>query len=105
MPVTSFEGEDRRERFRLSHDRKVLVQARGRFSQVGTIQNITRSGLFFEAFGDYERGMTLDLTFPYDPSKFSSGRPQQAQVVRVVEIEGSLKKGVAVKLLSLFLKP
>ena len=101
-----FEGEDRRDRYRLSRETKVLVKVGSQFSHVGTIKNMSRTGMFFEAFGEYQRGMTMELTFPYDPSKPSAGeKPQHAEVVRVQEIEGSMKKGVAVKLLSLFLKP
>lgn len=105
MAKSSFEGVDRRERYRLSNETKVLIQAGRQFSQVGTIKNMTRGGMLFEAFGDYQRRMGLELTFPYDPSKAAGGRPQHAEVVRVQELEGSMKKGVAVKLLSLFLKP
>ncbi len=47
----------------------------------------------------------VEVVFPYEPAKSSFERPQQAEVVRVEEIQDSLKEGVAVKLLSVFLKP
>jgi len=100
-----FEGQDRRERYRVTNETKVLVQS-GKSTQVGSIKNMTRTGMYIEIFGDYQRGMTVQVTFPYDPMKAGAGaRPQHAEVVRVQEIEGSMKKGVAVKLLTLFLKP
>ncbi len=100
-----FEGQDRRERYRVTNETKVLVQS-GKSTQVGSIKNMTRTGMYFEIFGEYAPGMTVQVTFPYDATKPGEGaRPQHAEVVRVQEIEGSMKKGVAVKLLSLFLKP
>ncbi len=100
-----FEGVDRRGRYRLSSDTKILVQrVSSSSSQVGTIVNMTRNGLYFEVFGDYEPGMELHVWFPYDPTKPPAGNPQRAQVVRVQEIEGSMKKGVAIKVDTLFLK-
>ncbi len=103
-PKPKFEGEDRRQRYRLSKETKILVQA-GKRSELGSIQNMTRTGVFFLAFGDYQPGMNLEVTFPYHPSQPSVERPRHAEVVRVQEIEGSLKKGVAIKLLDMFLKP
>lgn len=101
-----FEGQDRRERYRVMNETKVLVKVGNLFSQVGTIRNMTRTGIFFEAFGEYQPGLTMEVTFPYDPNKPGAGaRPQHAEVVRVADIEGSMKKGVAIKLLGLFLKP
>lgn len=100
------EGQDRRERYRLIADTKVLVKNKDtESSEIGSLKNMTRTGLFFEGFGDYRPGMTVDVEFPYDPTKPALGRPQFAEVVRVIEVEGSIKKGVAVKLLNLFLKP
>ena len=89
-----FEGQDRRERYRLSKETKILVQTQNG-SQIGTIENMTRTGIFFLAFGDYQPGMGVEVTFPYDPSKATGQRPLHAEVVRVQDIEGSLKKGVA----------
>ncbi len=103
-PKPKFEGPDRRERYRLGKETKILV-AVGKRSEVGTIINMTRNGVFFLVFGEYERGMMLDVTFPYIPTQPSQERPQHAEVVRVQEMEGSIKKGVAVRLLNMFLKP
>ncbi len=103
-PKPKFEGEDRRQRYRLTKETKILVEA-GKRSEVGSILNMTKTGLFFLAFGDYQRGMNVQVTFPYNPSQPSVERPRHAEVVRVQEIEGSLKKGVAIKLLDMFLKP
>lgn len=98
-----YEGEDRRERYRLSTETKILV-ALGQSSQVGTIVNMTRNGVYFEAFGDYEPGMEIKVSFPYDPTKPQEVHQQRADVVRVREIEGSMKKGVAIKMSTIFLK-
>ncbi len=100
-----FEGPDRRQRYRVTNEVKILVKAGKLFSQVGSVKNLTRNGIFFEAFGDYQPGMGMEVMFPYDPSKPSMERPMSAEVVRVQEIEGSIKKGVAIKLLGIFLKP
>ena len=102
-----YEGSDRRQRYRLRKDIKILVEFKEVYqsSQVGTVKNLTRTGIFFEAFGEYQPGMTTDVVFPYDPAEPSLERPQQAEVVRVKQIQGSLKKGVAIKLLSVFRKP
>lgn len=99
-----FDGSDRRSRYRLSTATKVLVQGNNRFSEVATIVNMTRNGIYFEAFGEYQRGMTVKVTFPYNPVRPSVETPQHAEVVRVQEIAGSMKRGVAVKLLNVFLK-
>ena len=104
LPKVKFEGPDRRERYRLSKDVKILVKV-GKRSEVGTIINMTRNGLFFLAYGDYERGMNVEVQFPYNPSQPSGERPQHAEVVRVQDQEGSMKKGVAIRLLNMFLKP
>jgi len=107
MPEQRAEPEskaDRRARYRLKVDTKVLVST-GPKSEVATITNMTRNGIYFRVFGDYQPGMQVQLTFPYDPSKPSVERPQTGQVVRVEALEGSIKKGVAVKLLNVFLKP
>ena len=98
------EVSNRRDRYRLKSDAKILVKVSHLSSQVGTMRDLSRTGIFFRAFGDYQPGMTIEVVFPYDAVNASFQRPQQAEVVRVEEIEGSLKKGVAVKLLSLFLK-
>lgn len=100
-----FEGNDRRERYRLLRDTKVLVKNKDtQSSEIGTLKNMTRTGLYFEGFGDYQPGMSVSVTFPYDPTKPPQGLPQRAEVVRVRELVGSIKKGVAVRLLTLFLK-
>lgn len=99
-----YDGADRRQRYRLSKDTKILVKA-GRRTEVGAIQNMTRTGIYFEAFGEYHRGQMLDVTFPYHPAHLSTGKSQHAEVVRVIESDDSLKKGVAIKLLDMFLKP
>ena len=100
------EGQDRRERYRLTRDTKVLVKNREtQSSEIGSIQNMTRTGIYFEGYGDYQPGMTVAVEFPYDPTKPELGKPQFAEVVRVREVKDSIKKGVAVKLLNLFLKP
>ncbi len=100
-------GPERRQRYRVTNEVKILVKFKGSYqsSQVGTVKNLTRNGIFFEAFGDYKPGMEMEVIFPYDPSKPSMERPMHAEVVRVQELEGSLKKGVAIKLLGIFLKP
>ena len=103
-PNPKFEGPDRRERYRLAKETKILVKG-GNRSEVSTIVNMTRNGIFFLAFGDYQRGMNVEVTFPYNPTQSSGERPQHAEVVRVQDMEGSMKKGVAVKLLNMFLKP
>ena len=103
-PKPKFEGTDRRERYRLAKETKILVQS-GKRSEVGSIINMTRNGIFFLAFGDYQPGMGVQVTFPYNPAQSTGERPQHAEVVRVQDQEGSLKKGVAVKLLNMFLKP
>ena len=95
---------DRRERHRVGLDIKILVQAGGR-SEVGSIQNMTRTGVYFLGFGDYRPGMMVEVSFPYDPTKPDTQQPQRAEVVRVQEIEGSMKKGVAITMSHLFLKP
>ena len=102
-----YEGTERRQRYRVTNEVKILVQFKGshQSSQVGSVKNLTRNGIFFEAFGDYQPGMGMEVTFPYDPSKLSMDRPMSAEVVRAQEIQGSIKKGVAIKLLSIFLKP
>ena len=101
-----FEGNDRRERYRLTRDTKVLVQNREtQSSEIGTVKNMTRTGIYFEGSGDYRPGAPVAVEFPYDPTKPGLGRPQFAEVVRVHEVKDSIKKGVAVKLLNLFLKP
>ena len=100
-----FGGADRRQRYRVTNEVKILVKVGKMFSQVGSVKNLTRNGIFFEAFGDYQPGMGMEVVFPYDPSKPSMDRPMHAEVVRVQEIEGSMKKGVAIKLLGIFLKP
>ena len=102
-----YEGSNRRQRYRLRKDIKILVKFKGVYqsSQVGTVKNLTRTGIFFEAFGEYQPGMTTEVVFPYDPAEPSLDRPQQAEVVRVKQIQASLKKGVAIKLLTGFLKP
>ncbi|MGH8247470.1 MAG: PilZ domain-containing protein, partial [Gammaproteobacteria bacterium] len=97
-------GPERRERFRLKQETKILVKAGSR-SEVGTIINLTRTGVFFSAFGDYERGTMVEVLFPYDPGKPPKERPIHGEVVRVQDMEGSMKKGVAVKMLGIFLKP
>ena len=99
------DGPNRRDRYRLKSDAKILVKVPFQSSQVGTMRNLSRTGIFFEAFGDYQPGMTMEVVFPYDAVNASFQRPQRAEVVRVEQIQGSLKNGVAVKLLSLFLKP
>lgn len=99
-----FEGDDRRQRYRLKAETKILVKS-GERSEVGTIENMTRGGIFFLGFRDYKPGMMLDVVFPYDPTRPTGQRSQHAEVVRVQEIEGSIKKGVAIKLLDMFLKP
>ena len=99
------DGPNRRDRYRLKSDAKILVKVPFQFSQVGTMRNLSRIGIFFQAFGEYQPGMMMEVVFPYNPAKPSLERPQQAEVVRVEEIQGSLKKGVAVKLLSVFVKP
>ncbi len=101
-----YAGTERRERYRLGNDAKILVQKLGEIrSEMGAAKNITRTGIYFEVFGDYQPGMSVRVTFPYDPTQPLMNRPQHAEVVRVVEIPGSLRRGVAVKLLNLFLKP
>ncbi len=102
-PKPKFEGPDRRERYRLSRETKILVRTQSG-SAIGTIENMTRNGIFLLAFGDYQPGMSVEVTFPYDPSKPTGQHPLRAEVVRVQDIDGSLKKGVAVKLLNIFLK-
>ena len=97
-------GPERRERYRMKQDVKILVEKRGR-SEVATITNMTRNGVYFQAFGDYHPGEMLDVTFPYNPTRPTGERPQHAEVVRVQELEGSMKKGIAVRLLNMFLKP
>ncbi len=103
-----YKGPNRRDRYRVKSHAKILVKFKVTCSlgvyqslQVGTMRDLSRSGIFFEAFGDYQPGMMIEVVFPYDPAKSSFDRPQQAEVVRVEEIEGSLKNGVAVKLLNL----
>ena len=103
--MPKYEGSDRRQRYRVTNEVKILVKVGTQFSQVGSVKNLTRNGIFFEAFGDYHPRMGVEVIFPYDPSKPAMERPQHAEVVRVQEIEGSMKKGVAIKLLSIFLKP
>ena len=106
MPKPKYEGTERRQRYRVTNEVKILVKFEGSLqsSQVGSVKNLTRNGIFFEAFGDYQPGMGMQVIFPYDPSKPSMERLMHAEVVRVQEIEGSIKKGVAIKLLSIFLK-
>ncbi len=101
------EGPERRQRYRVTNEVKIHVKFKDIYqsAQVGTVKNLTRTGIFFEAFGEYQPGMTTEVVFPYDPSNPSLERPQQAEVVRVKPIQGSLKKGVAIKLLTVFLKP
>ena len=97
---------NRRDRYRLKSDAKILVKVPYyQSSQVGTIRNLSRTGIFFEALGNYRQGMMMEVVFPYEPANLSLQLPQHAEVVRVEEIQGLPKKGVAVKLLSLFLKP
>lgn len=107
MGTTKFQGEERRERYRVPMGTKVLVEAQDPkpFSEVGSLINMTRTGVYFEGFGDYHRGMTVKVLFPYNPAQPPQERPRHAEVVRVQEIEGSFKKGVAVRLLNIFLKP
>ncbi|MGH8248431.1 MAG: hypothetical protein ACREUU_18585 [Gammaproteobacteria bacterium] len=96
---------ERRQRIRLMPGAKVLVSRKGSFSEVAAIENMTRESLFFQALGDYQKGTWIELTFPYDPAKGSLGRPRHAEVIRVEDIKGSPKKGVAVKLLNVVLRP
>ncbi len=97
------EGPERRDRYRIKVETKALVEVGGR-SEVATIENMTRNGLFFRAFREYHRGMLIRITFPYDPAQTGTQTPQFAEVVRIEHAPGSLKKGVAVKLLNVFLK-
>ena len=100
-----FDGKDRRERYRLTSDTKVLVQNREtQTSEIGVVKNMTRTGIYFEGYGDYRPGVPLNVEFPYDPTKPTTGSPMWAEVVRVVESKQSFRKGVAAKLLNLFLK-
>ena len=103
-----YKEPNRRDCYRVESDAKILVKFKVtcslgvyQSSQVGTMRDLSRAGIFFEAFGDYQPGMMIEVVFPYDPATPSLERPQQAEVVRVEEIEGSLKNGVAVKLLNL----
>ena len=100
------EGKDRRERYRLISDTKVLIKNKEtQSSEIGSVKNMTRTGIYFEGSGDYRPGTCVAVEFPYDPTKPGLGKPQFAAVVRVHEVKDSIKKGVAVKLLNLFLKP
>jgi hypothetical protein len=86
-------------------DTKVLVKKRmEQGSEIATLKNMTRSGLLFEGYGDYQPGMPLTVIFPYDPTKPAMQFPQSAEVLRVEEIQGSIKKSVAVKLSEMRLK-
>lgn len=96
---------ERRQRLRLKPGTKVLVSRKGGFSEVATIENMTRQGLYFQALGEYQKGTWIELIFPYDPASPTMDRPHHAEVVRVQDMEGSLKKGVAVKLLNVVLRP
>jgi len=103
--MPAFQGEDRRARYRMSREVKILVSPKRGRSEVATIHNMTRNGVYFHGFGDYEPGMGIDVLFPYDPARPTLERPQHAEVIRVQPLDGSFKKGVAVRLLNLFLKP
>ncbi len=100
-------GPERRQRHRVTNEVKILVNFKDSYqsSEVGSVKNLTRNGIFFEAFGNYQPGMGIGVMFPYDPSKASMERPIHADVVRVQKIKDSMKKGVAIKLLGIFLKP
>lgn len=103
--MVKHEGTDRRERYRLGRECKVLVTGANRKSEVASVQNMTRTGLFFVGFGDYQPGTSVEIILPFEPSAPTNARAQHAEVIRVQEIEGSLRKGVALKLLNIFLKP
>ncbi len=94
-------GPERRQRHRVTNEVKILVNFKDSYqsSEVGSVKNLTRNGIFFKAFGDYKPGMEMEVIFPYDPSKPSMEWPMRAEVVRVQEIKGLMQKGAAIKLL------
>lgn len=95
---------DRRERYRLSRETKIFVRAGGQ-TEVATIENMTRTGVYFVGVGAYEPGQSLDVIFPYDPAHPEAQKSQYADVMRVQTLPDSEKRGVAIKLLDMFLKP
>lgn len=98
------DSSNRRDRYRIAMDGRILVKSGPHF-EVGAIQNVSKGGVYFIVSGHYERGQSVDVTFPYDPAVHYAQKSQFGDVVRVQSIEGSGQKGVAVKLLDMFLKP
>ena len=68
-----YAGPERRQRYRVTNEVKILIKVGNMFSQVGSVKNLTRNGIFFEAFGDYQPGMGMEVVFPYDPIKALDG--------------------------------
>lgn len=96
---------ERRDKYRIKVEIKALVRLANGGTEICAIQNMTRNGVYFTAFGNFTRGEGVAILFPYDPTRAAQQQFQSAEVVRVQNLEGSFKKGVAVKLLNLFLKP
>ncbi len=96
---------NRRERVRVKMDVKALVKVEGGSTEICTVENMTRTGLYFTTFRDYRPGQSVQLIFPYDPTTPANQDSfRHAEVVRVEEREGSLKRGVAARMLNIFLK-
>lgn len=102
-PKAETKADDRRSRFRVPVNMKVLVK-RGERSEIGTVTNVSRHGLYFTGFGDYKRGTSVLLQYPYDPAKPASDNFQHADVMRVVQLPDSIKRGFGVKLLDIRVK-
>ncbi len=96
---------ERRDKYRIKVEIKALVKLANGATEICAIQNMTRNGVFFTAFGNFMKGEGISILFPYDPTRAAQQQFQSAEVVRVQSLEGSFKKGVAVRLLNLFLKP
>lgn len=96
---------NRRERVRVKMDVKALVKLASGSTEICTIENMTKTGVYFTTYREYRRGETVMILFPYDPTQpVAQESFRHGEVVRMEEREGSMKKGVAVRMLNIFLK-
>jgi hypothetical protein len=95
--------EERRGSHRVRISRPVRVRpsdpARGSFDEVVKTEDVSLGGLYFQTSSpNYELGMRLFVTYPYDPSVQLSTCEYLAVVVRIERLEHG-RWGVAVRYL------
>lgn len=96
------EKKERRNKSRAKLKQKIRVRSAGAgptFDEIRDTLNVSVNGLYFESFRDYTPGMRLFVAYPYDSRPGAMNRDYLAEVVRVNPRAGSMKRGVAVRLL------